>query len=469
VIVKAVYSEKIVVVKDDIVMGKGYTAFIQLMAAPGDVTFESLDTDTATVDESGYIAGVERGRTKIVLRSHDSIRNVDVTKTIDVRIIQYVEKIVLDKEVFALSTPGGTLEVHADVYPDDADIKTLKWVSSNENIATVDDDGVISSKGYGTATVTAKATDGSDVTAEVRVDVAIPIAGIELDTMLRSKTIYIDGVNRESFDLNAVILPDEATHREVTWTTSDDSVFLTPSGDNNESCRITARRASGDVVITASDYRGDNTISFHVTVKVKITSVGIALVPKDGYTDGDSIIAVNTKDNLFQLMADAYPEGAEITSIVWESLSSNVSIDSLGYVTIPKGTKTGTYDVKVTLNDGEVTAIKHIMVVQGVRSIMLLSLDESLPLFMQHLVEEGRSVSMITEIFPINAYDKDLIVSSTNAEVATVEFQHATGLITIFAKYFGWEYEAGAIIYAAAADGGGITAQHQIYVATEPD
>jgi uncharacterized protein YjdB len=223
------------------------------------------------------------------------------------------------------------------------------------------------------------------------------------------------------------------------------------------------------VVITASDYRGDNAISFHVTVKVKITSVGIALVPKDGYTDGDSIIAVNTKDNLFQLMADAYPEGAEITSIVWESLSSNVSIDSLGNVTIPKGTKTGTYDVKVTLNDGEVTAIKHILVVQGVRSIMLLSLDESLPLFMQHLVVEGTTISMATEIFPINAYNKDLIVSSTNTDVATAEFQHATGLITVVGEFLGWLHKDGTTICATAADGGGITASHQVSVVSEPD
>lgn len=62
-------------------------------------------------------------------------------------------------------TPAITIEPH------DASIKTLEWTSSKPNIVTVDENGVITGTGVGTATVTGKAIDGSGKTVKIKVTI----------------------------------------------------------------------------------------------------------------------------------------------------------------------------------------------------------------------------------------------------------------------------------------------------------
>ena len=60
---------------------------------------------------------------------------------------------------------GGTLNLKAEVLPDNADTKTVSWTSSNPSFATVDKNGIV--KGYteGSVTITATSTDGSNIKA----------------------------------------------------------------------------------------------------------------------------------------------------------------------------------------------------------------------------------------------------------------------------------------------------------------
>ncbi|MCI9087492.1 MAG: Ig domain-containing protein, partial [Clostridia bacterium] len=66
---------------------------------------------------------------------------------------------------------GKTLTLTATIKPDDATNKTIKWTSSNENIATVSGTGIVTGKADGTAIITAAATDGSGVETTCNVTV----------------------------------------------------------------------------------------------------------------------------------------------------------------------------------------------------------------------------------------------------------------------------------------------------------
>ena len=72
----------------------------------------------------------------------------------------------------ALTPDGGTLvvgetrQLTATVTPADATIRKLDWTSSNTDVATVDQDGLVTTLDEGEVTITAKATDGSNVVAE---------------------------------------------------------------------------------------------------------------------------------------------------------------------------------------------------------------------------------------------------------------------------------------------------------------
>ncbi len=58
---------------------------------------------------------------------------------------------------------GKTFTLTAQIAPESATVKTLKWESSNEKVARVNDEGVVTTVGPGQATITATATDGSSV------------------------------------------------------------------------------------------------------------------------------------------------------------------------------------------------------------------------------------------------------------------------------------------------------------------
>ena len=77
-------------------------------------------------------------------------------------------------------TPGGSKQLTATITPSDATIADiLEWTSSNQNVAVVDANGLISAIGEGTATITAKACDGSGVYATCTVNVGSGASNVE--------------------------------------------------------------------------------------------------------------------------------------------------------------------------------------------------------------------------------------------------------------------------------------------------
>lgn len=81
-----------------------------------------------------------------------------------------VTSITLNKSADKLIV-GGNLTLIATVAPSDATIKTVNWTSDNVDVATVNEDGLVTAVAVGTATITATATDGSNVSASCSVEV----------------------------------------------------------------------------------------------------------------------------------------------------------------------------------------------------------------------------------------------------------------------------------------------------------
>ncbi len=71
----------------------------------------------------------------------------------------------------AVIVEGESVLLTASVQPEEASIKTLAWSSSNPAVATVDDSGLVTAHGVGTATITAMTTDGSNLSASCVVTV----------------------------------------------------------------------------------------------------------------------------------------------------------------------------------------------------------------------------------------------------------------------------------------------------------
>ena len=203
------------------------------------VRWSSSNTKVATVSSSGVIKAAGNGTCKITATTTDGT-NLSASFNIIVNI--KATKITLDKTKIELTTGKETEKITSSIEPSIAN-KNVKYTSSDESIATVSSDGVVTAVGSGTCKITAAPTDGSKVTASCDVTVDIKTTGMKLD-----KTNYTFN-KAETIKINPVITPSKAS-KKLTWTSSNTKVAIvssdgkvTPVGKGT--CKITATTTDG--------------------------------------------------------------------------------------------------------------------------------------------------------------------------------------------------------------------------------
>ncbi len=132
------------------------------------VTWKSSNNNIATVDATGKVTAVAQGTATITATTADG-SNLSASCLVTV-LEAWVSQIVLDKTQATVYLEM-TDTIHATILPAEASIQGLAWTSSNEAVATVDAEGVVTAVSVGNAIITATATDGSGVTATCRVTV----------------------------------------------------------------------------------------------------------------------------------------------------------------------------------------------------------------------------------------------------------------------------------------------------------
>lgn len=107
-----------------------------------------------------------------------------------------------------------------EIQPSDAFDKRLKWSSDNEEVATVDDNGEVYAHKSGTATITVTTYDGS-VSNSCEIVVAKPVTGVSIEPAEVELTEL-----GKTVQLTAKIQPEDATNKNVTWKSSNESVCM---------------------------------------------------------------------------------------------------------------------------------------------------------------------------------------------------------------------------------------------------
>jgi len=205
------------------------------------VTWTTSDASIVTVD-NGVVTAKKVGTATITAKAGDKSATCAVTV-----VATPVTSVTLNKTTASLKA-GETVTLTATVKPDDATDKTVTWSTSDASVAAVEN-GVVTAKKVGTATITAKAGDKS-ATCAITV-VATPVTSVTLD---RTSASLKAG---ETVTLTATVIPDDATDKTVTWTTSDASVATVDNGV------VTAKKV-GTATITAKT--GDKSATCEVTV-----------------------------------------------------------------------------------------------------------------------------------------------------------------------------------------------------------
>lgn len=130
-----------------------------------------------------------------------------------------ITSITLDSAEASLMA-GDNVSLTASVSPSDALNQNLYWVSSDSQVASVDQSGLVNGISEGTASITAYATDGSKKKASCSVSVKIiPATSLSISESRITITEY------SSATLSVInITPDNASIKTVTWKTSDPKV-----------------------------------------------------------------------------------------------------------------------------------------------------------------------------------------------------------------------------------------------------
>ena len=169
-----------------------------------------------------------------------------------------VTGIKVSPDTLTLTKKDETAQLTAEVTPSYADNKRVTWQSSDEKVATVDENGKVTAVGNGTATITATSVSGS-YTATVSVTVKIPVEIQKLTIEAEKETLTKIG---ESTELKVKIEPENADLQKLIWKSDNEKVATT-----DENGKVTAV-GNGTAEITVTTKDGKITASIMITVKV---------------------------------------------------------------------------------------------------------------------------------------------------------------------------------------------------------
>ena len=161
-----------------------------------------------------------------------------------------VSGVTLNQATLALKT-GETGTLTANVQPANATNKTVTWSSSNTSVATVTN-GTVTAVAEGNATITASA-GGKSATCQVTVSKSV----VAVTSVTLNKT-EAELFEEEELTLEAKVEPNEATDKDITWASSDETVVKVENG-------IIVAVAQGTATVTAT--AGGKTASCALTVK----------------------------------------------------------------------------------------------------------------------------------------------------------------------------------------------------------
>lgn len=359
----------------------------------------------------------------------------DTTTPADVK----VSRITLSASTGLTLTKGQTQKLTATVAPANATNKTVTWKTSNKNVATVSENGLVTAVGGGDATITCTAKDGSNVKATCKVTVTVPVSGIQLSQTSAALTVG------DTLTLTKTIYPSDATNQAVTWTSSSDAVA---SVDSNG--KITAKTA-GSAMITCKSVSDNSVVGIcNVTVKAKVQTPSEIKVNK--ITLNKTTASV-TKGKTLQLTATVTPGNATKKEVKWSTSNKNVAtVSPSGLVTAKSA---GTATITCTAQDGSgVKATCKITVKNPVVKVTKVTLNKTTA-----TLAPKETLTLKATVTPTNATNKAVTWKSSNTKIATVS---SSGKVTAKA--------AGTVtITCRAKDGSGKKATCKITVYTNTE
>ncbi len=306
----------------DIVMEKGVTQQLEIeygtkadaeqekiaeAASKLNLTWTSSDEEVATVDETGLVTAVGAGEADITV----SVSDANISSTTHVKVVITPTGVEAPDSIELVTNGENSKALGAKMTPEDATEVKLAYESSDESVATVDENGVVTAVADGECVITTYVTADIPATAESAeakpvVDEVVSSEAEVADSAADSETpddavasepedttdidssfgVVPDGLSAEtkvtvttkveqitlnktegiltvgnSVTVTATVTPDNATNATVNWTSSDETVATVDSNG-----KVTAVAAGSATITATSESDGDVSADYALTV-----------------------------------------------------------------------------------------------------------------------------------------------------------------------------------------------------------
>jgi len=269
------------------------------------LTWTSSDETVATVDETGLVTAVGAGEADVTV----SVSDANISSTTHVKVVITPTGVEAPDSIELVTNGENSKALGAKMTPEDATEVKLAYESSDENVATVDENGVVTAVADGECVITTYVTADIPATAEnaeakpvvdevasSEAEVADSAADSEApddaaasepkDTTDSSFGVVPDGLSAEtkvtvttkveqitlnktegvltvgnSVTVTATVTPDNATNTTINWTSSDEKVATVDSNG-----KVTAVAAGNATIKATSESDGDVSADYALTV-----------------------------------------------------------------------------------------------------------------------------------------------------------------------------------------------------------
>lgn len=228
-----------------------------------DLVWRSSNESVATV-ENGVVTAHASGKARVRVTPADGSDHFD---DCEITVFQPVIGVNVEPRTLTLKSIGATKQLTADVLPENADNRNVKWSSVNTSVCFVMDNGTVVAVSEGSSVVTATTVDGGFtdfcvVIVKLPVDDKRPVTGIRLEQ--NSVTLSKIG---ETVKLKATVLPADADNPNIQWESSDRTVCLVM----NDGTVVAI--GAGSSIITATTEDGGFSAQCVVVVKSAPTAI----------------------------------------------------------------------------------------------------------------------------------------------------------------------------------------------------
>lgn len=292
-------------------------------------------------------------------------------------------------------TYGENFVLSVNIIPNNANNEDIIWKSSNPNLVSIDDKGNAKIIGNQDAEVIVTAeTKDSKVKTDLKliikkIEQIINVKGIELDSQ-KITLKYGDTIQ-----LKANVIPENATNKNIVWTTSNPELVSIDSLGNIK----LNKNEDAEVIITAETEEGRyKKNSELITKKIdKIVKVSKLILDKKEVT-------LKYKEKI-KINAEIIPSNATNKNIEWTSSNpSLVSVDNQGNIEVIDN-KNAEVTISAQIEEENYKATVNIITKQTEETIKVTSLEFDKK---NYKIEKGETLQLNPIITPNNSTSKTI-------------------------------------------------------------